>query len=557
MPELFVHHRRLAEEARTLRVTGRVTSVTGLTVMVEGLRVPVGSLCRIDIRDKGYRYGADGGSILGQVVAFGGDRAVVLTLAEPLGISVGDSVTSTSGMQCVPVGRQMLGSVLDGLGRPVAGRTHFIAEAHYPVFAAPPTPLGRAVHPATGVCEPQASTGAERPELNSSARDAAPRPARRPIDQPLATGIRAIDALHTLGGGQRVGIFSGTGVGKTVLMGMITRYTDADVVVVALVGERGREVGDFVRKELGESGLRRAVLVVSTSDESPVLRVRAAFVATAVAEYFRDLGRDVLLLTDSTTRVAMAQRQIALSAAEPPATRGYPPSVFSLLPKLVERSGRTDRGSITGVYTVLVEGDDLHEPVSDCLRGTLDGHIWLSRSLANRGHYPAISVLESISRLMPDVVDKAHQEAAAEVRRVLAVWTDIEDLVNVGAYAPGANVEFDLAVKMKPAIDDLLRQASRESSEAQLESEPGDPKVWNSVSTPADSTSACAMRGALGETRQRARLAETRDRLLRLASDIRELRKSLSAKVSRPGTSAHKPAAGQPGVTGAMSVPTA
>ena len=271
--------------------------------------------------------------------------------------------------------------------------------------------------------------------------------------------------MHTVGGGQRLGIFAGTGVGKSVLMGMIARYTTADVSVVALIGERGREVGDFIRKDLKEEGLKRSVLVVSTSDQSPVLRVRAAFVATTVAEYFRDLGDDVLLLVDSTTRIAMAQRQIGLSAGEPPTTKGYPPSVFGLLPKLHERSGLTDKGSITGLYTVLVEGDDISEPISDAVRGILDGHVWLSRELANRAPYPAVSVLESISRVMPDVVDEGHLRAAATIRRVLAVWADIEDLVNLGAYTPGTNVDFDVAVKMKPAIDEFLQQAIRERAE--------------------------------------------------------------------------------------------
>ncbi|MCH7814340.1 MAG: FliI/YscN family ATPase, partial [Planctomycetes bacterium] len=271
-----------------------------------------------------------------------------------------------------------------------------------------------------------------------------------------------LDALLTAGTGQRMGIFAGTGVGKSVLLGMISRNTSADVTVVALVGERGREVGDFLRKDLGEDGLRRTVMVISTSDESPVLRVRACFLATAVAEYFRDLGNDVLLLMDSTTRMAMAQRQIGLAAGEPPTTKGYTPSVFAMLPRLLERAGRTERGSITGLYTVLVEGDDINEPISDAVRGTLDGHIWLSRALANRGHYPAISVLESISRVMPDLVGPEHREAAANVKRVLAVWDDIEDLVNIGAYASGANVEFDLAVQMKPQIDELLRQGITE-----------------------------------------------------------------------------------------------
>jgi flagellum-specific ATP synthase len=246
---------------------------------------------------------------------------------------------------------------------------------------------------------------------------------------------------------------------------MIARYTAADVTVVALVGERGREVGDFLRKDLGEEGRKRCVLVVSTADESAVLRVRAGFTATAVAEFFRDLGKDVLLLMDSTTRMAMAQRQIGLAAGEPPTTKGYPPSVFSLLPKLLERSGRTSQGSITGLYTVLVEGDDIAEPIADAIRGVLDGHVWLSRDLANRGHYPAVAVLESISRVMVDVVDAEHVAAASTVRRVLAVWHDIEDLVNVGAYAAGANVEFDVAVRMKPAIDEFLQQAMTERAD--------------------------------------------------------------------------------------------
>ncbi len=416
MPELFASHRRLVEQARTQRVTGRVVEVTGLTVIAERLAMPIGYMCQI------ARCGAE--PIPAQVVGARGARVILMTLKEPLGVGVGDPVTSTAGLQYVPVGRQMLGSILDGMGRPIGGRTGFTVEAHYPVY-----------------------------------RDAPPALTRRAITRPLPTGIRAIDALHTVGSGQRMGVFAGTGVGKSILMGMIARYTTADVVVVALIGERGREVGDFIRKDLGESGMRRTVLVVSTSDESPVLRVRAAFVATAVAEYFRDLGRDVLMLADSVTRMAMAQRQIGLSAGEPPTAKGYPPSVFSLLPKLLERSGRTARGSITGLYTVLVEGDDISEPISDAIRGTLDGHVWLARDLANRGHYPAVSVTESISRVMSDVVTAEHVQAAAAIRRVLAVWGDIEDLVNLGAYVAGTSVEFDVAVKMKPPIDEFLQQA--------------------------------------------------------------------------------------------------
>lgn len=416
MNDMFSNQQLLIEQAAFYRVSGRVCEVTGLTVVAEGLPLPVGALCRIDI--------GQGDSLGAQVVGIRGHQAVLMTLREPLGIAVGDKVVSTVGLQHVPVGRQMLGTILDGLGRPIGGVTEFAVEAHYPVF-----------------------------------RDAPPALSREPIVDTLSTGIRAIDAMHTIGCGQRLGIFAGTGVGKSVLLGMITRFTSADVAVVALVGERGREVGDFIRRDLSEVGMSRCVLVVSTSDQSPVLRVRAAFVATAVAEYFRDLGKNVLLMMDSTTRMAMAQRQIGLSAGEPPTTKGYPPSVFALLSKLLERSGRTERGSITGLYTVLVEGDDITEPVSDAVRGILDGHVWLSRALANRGHYPAVDVLESISRVMPDIVDDEHLSATATIRRVLAVWNDIEDLVNIGAYAAGTNVEFDVAVAMKPAIDDYLRQA--------------------------------------------------------------------------------------------------
>jgi flagellum-specific ATP synthase len=376
-----------------------------------------------------------------------------MTLHEPLGLRVGDPVTSTAGLQFVPVGRQMLGAVLDGLGRPIGGRTEYAIEAHYPVFGEAPRPLSR-----------------------------------RGIDEPLATGVRSIDALLTIGSGQRAGIFAGTGVGKSVLLGMMARYTRADVTVAALVGERGREVQDFLRRDLGPEGLARSVVVVSTSDESPVLRVRAAFAATAVAEYFRDQGAHVLLLIDSITRMAMAQRQIGLSAGEPPATKGYPPSVFSLLPRLLERAGRTADGSITGLYAVLVEGDDIAEPVSDAARSILDGHVWLSRRLANRAHYPAVSVLDSVSRVMGDVVDAAQLEAAATVRRVLAAWNDIEDLVNIGAYVRGANPDFDLAVATRPALDEFLQQRRDD---------------------PAD-------------------FKASRERLLKLAEEIRRRRESLS-----------------------------
>lgn len=422
MAELFSAQREILQRTRTLRVRGTVTDVSGLTVVADGLPVSMGSLCEI--------HTASGGSIAAQVVAFRGSRTILMPLRDLQGIAIHDRVVSRSGLESVPVGRRMLGAVLDGLGRPIGGTTDFHIEDQYPVFRAAPPALSR-----------------------------------REITAPLATGIRTIDAMHTLGGGQRMGVFAGTGVGKSVLMGMIARYTAADVTVVALIGERGREVGDFLRNDLGEEGRKRCVMVVSTSDESPVLRVRAAFVATAVAEFFRDQGKDVLLMMDSTTRMATAQRQIGLAAGEPPTTKGFPPSVFSMLPQLLERSGKVAGGSITGLYTVLVEGDDLTEPIADATRGILDGHIWLSRDLANRGHYPAISVNESISRVMTSVVSTEHERAALELRKVLASWHDVEDLVNVGAYVPGANIEFDVAVRMKPAIDLFLQQRVQERAD--------------------------------------------------------------------------------------------
>jgi flagellum-specific ATP synthase len=419
---LFAHPIELIERAPLIKVAGRLNSVTGLTMTADGLRVPVGAMCRV-LPGRGEALDA-------QVVGFRGDQTVLMPLSDPVGVSHGDRVESGSALQYVPVGRQMVGRILDGLGRVTDGKSPFVVESHYPVMAASPAPLSRTR-----------------------------------IDAGIATGIRTIDAMHTVGKGQRLGVFAGTGVGKSVLMGMIARNTASDVNVVALVGERGREVGEFIHKDLGEEGLKKTVMVVSTSDKSPVERVRACFVATAVAEYFRDQGADVLLMMDSTTRMAMAQRQIGLAAGEPPATKGYTPSVFSLLPQLLERAGRTERGSITGLYTVLVEGDDINEPVADAVRGTLDGHVWLSRRLANRGHYPAVATLDSISRVMPDIIDSEHKAAAAEVRKVLAIWDDIEDLVNIGAYAAGANVEYDVAVQMKPRIDTFLRQDIDERSD--------------------------------------------------------------------------------------------
>lgn len=407
----------------TFGVSGRVVSASGLTVRAVGLPVPVGSLCDIET---GYDR-----RIAAEVIGFRDEATLLMPLLDSQGIAKGQRVRYVTQSQKMGVGPGLLGRVLDGMGRPLDGGATIATDMYYPLHC-----------------------GAPKATL------------RRQIDTPMSVGIRSINAMLTAGCGQRLGIFAGTGVGKSVLLGMMARYTAADVAVIALVGERGREVGDFLKKDLGQEGLKRSVVVVSTSDQSPPLRIRACYVAAAAAEYFRDRGANVLLLMDSVTRMAMAGRQIGLAAGEPPATKGYPPSVFAMLPKFLERSGRTAEGSITGLYTVLVEGDDVNEPIADAVRGTLDGHIWLSRRLANRGQYPAVSVLDSISRVMPDVVDREQLTAAAKVKRLLSTWDEIEDLVNIGAYANGTNPAFDLTIRMRPAIEAFMRQPIDEGVDA-------------------------------------------------------------------------------------------
>ncbi|HEU5481212.1 MAG TPA: FliI/YscN family ATPase, partial [Candidatus Tumulicola sp.] len=332
----------------------------------------------------------------------------------------------------VPVGSQLLGRVLDGLGRPIDGGPLLVHVPHVDVDHQPPHPL-----------------------------------TRRMIEEPLPLGVRALDALVPCGRGQRMGIFAGSGVGKSTLLSMITRGTEAAVTVLALVGERGREVREFIENDLGPEGLQRSVVVVATSDAPALVRLRAAFTATRIAEHFRDEGKDVLLLMDSLTRFAMAQREVGLSAGEPPATRGYPPSVFALLPKLLERAGASDRGSITGLYTVLVEGDDLMDPIGDASRAILDGHIVLARSLATAGHFPSIDVLESISRVGPAVTSREQRAAATEMRRLLAAYRDAKDLIEIGAYVAGTNPLVDRAVEAKEAMDSFLRQDVHEVTPAQ------------------------------------------------------------------------------------------
>ena len=411
---LFSSYKQIVRHAQPMGVTGRVAGVRGLTVLVADLAVPIGSGCRILRR---------GGTVEARVIGFADDQTLIMPLGSTTGISRGDRVRCISGEQSLSVGWSMLGRVLNAFGEPIDGKGPLTIESRRPVYPDTIDPMER-----------------ER------------------ISEPIGTGIRAIDSMMTVGRGQRMGVFSGAGVGKSVLLGMVSRYTSADVTVIALVGERGREVRDFIEKDLGEEGMRKSVLVVATGDEPPLVRVQAGAVATTVAEYFRDEGCDVLLLMDSLTRLAMAQRQIGLVAGEPPATKGYTPSVFNLLPELLERSGRTGAGSITGFYTVLVEGDDMADPIADAVRSITDGHIWLSRELANRGQYPAIDVLDSVSRIMIDITDEPHRAAARELQRVLAVHKDIEDLVNIGAYARGSNPDCDQAVEALPLIREFLAQ---------------------------------------------------------------------------------------------------
>jgi flagellum-specific ATP synthase/type III secretion protein N (ATPase) len=414
---------------RPFRLLGRVTKVIGLTVEVEGLNTFIGEICAVHVPGEPRPR-------QGEVVGFRGPTSLLMPLGELRGIRPGCRVEPLGRALTVRVGEHLLGRVVDGLGRPLHGGEggqpgQEPPEAvEYPVHNTPPDPLDR-----------------------------------RRIDQVLATGVRAIDGFLTCGRGQRLGVFSGSGVGKSVLLGMLCRHCTADVNVVALVGERGREVKDFLERDLGPEGLARSVVVVATSDQPALIRLRAALVATTIAEYFRDQGRDVLLLMDSVTRFALAQREVGLAVGEPPTTRGYTPSVFALLPKLLERAGTNATGSITGFYTVLVEGDDLQEPVADAVRSILDGHIVLSRELAARNHYPAIDVLQSASRLMPDLASPEHQRAAAYLRRLLAAFKEAEDLVNIGAYVSGSNPLVDEALAKYGSITGFLQQEQDEHTD--------------------------------------------------------------------------------------------
>lgn len=407
---------QLVRQIQAPRIIGTTTRSVGLAAAVSDFPAPLGARCQI------HRDGT--APLDGEVVGFSGEETLVLPFGDLRGVRRGTQVELTSSVPTAHVGQELLGRVIDARGRFVDGLPPAILPHRISLFGQPTSPLDR------------------------------PR-----IRQPLGTGIRAIDGLLTCGLGQRIGIFAGSGVGKSVLLGQMARSSSADVNVVVLVGERGREVREFIENSLGEEGRKRSVVVVATSDEPALMRLRAAWLGSAIADYFREIGTNVLLMMDSVTRFAMAQREIGLAAGEPPTTRGYPPSVFSLLPKLLERSGLTENGSITGLYTVLVEGDDTNEPIADTVRGILDGHFVLSRKLAHENHWPAIDSLSSISRLMPDITTPEHQEAARTLRRVLAAYRESQDLISIGAYRPGTNPLVDAGLKLSEPIRSFLQQA--------------------------------------------------------------------------------------------------
>jgi flagellum-specific ATP synthase len=402
-------------------LTGRVTRIVGLALSVAGFPAPLGAIARI--------HSEHGAALEAEVVGFSGDETLLLPYGDLAGVRRGNRVKLARSVQGARVGEGLLGRIINGRGQYLDEMAPAILPRHVSLQSLPLSPMQRPL-----------------------------------IDTVLSTGIRALDGLLTCGRGQRLGIFAGSGVGKSTLLGQIARSTDADVNVVVLIGERGREAREFIERSLGIDGLMKSVVVVATGDDPAVLRLRAAYLGTAIAEYFRDTGRDVLLVMDSITRFALAQREIGLAAGEPPATRGYPPSVFSLLPRLLERSGRTNSGSITGFYTVLVEGDDQNEPISDAVRGILDGHIVLSRKLAQQGHFPAIDVLSSISRLMPEIATNEHQRSATTLRQLLAAYKQAEDLISIGAYQGGSVAAVDDAIRLQEPIRTFLQQSPQETS---------------------------------------------------------------------------------------------
>ncbi|WP_310603696.1 flagellar protein export ATPase FliI [Anaerosporobacter sp.] len=397
------------------RRLGKVVKVVGLTIESIGPNANLNDLCVITSQDKSQK-------IMAEVVGFKDNRILLMPYGNVEGVGIGSMVESTHQPLQVRVGDELLGKTLDGLGIPIDG-TELHTTMSYPVAAEPPDPLKRKL-----------------------------------IDSVLSLGVKAVDGLLTVGKGQRIGIFAGSGVGKSTLLGMFARNTKADINVIALIGERGREVREFIERDLGEEGMRRSIIVVATSDKPALIRNKAAKTATAIAEYFRDQGKDVLLMMDSLTRFSMAQREIGLASGEPPVSRGYPPSVYSEMPKLLERAGNSEIGSITGLYTVLVDGDDFNEPITDTARGILDGHIVLSRKLGHKNHYPAIDVLQSISRVMSAIATKGHKVDAGKLKNVLATYSEAEDLINIGAYKSGSNKNIDYAIDKIDEVNGFLMQ---------------------------------------------------------------------------------------------------
>ena len=395
---------------------GKVVNVVGLTIESNGTDAKLDYLCRIIVDKDENRF------IMAEVIGFKDGKTLLMPFETTEGIGSGCIVENMGYPLSVSVGEDMLGLTLDGLGRPIDG-SEYIGTDTYRIDAPSPDPLSREI-----------------------------------ITEPLPLGVKAVDGLITLGKGQRIGIFAGSGVGKSTLLGMFARNTKADINVIALIGERGREVREFIERDLGEEGMKRSVLVVATSDKPALVRRKAAQTATAIAEYFRDQGNDVLLMMDSLTRFSMAQREIGLASGEPPVTRGYPPSVYAEMPKLLERAGNSDKGSITGLYTVLVDGDDFNEPITDTARSILDGHIMLDRKLGHKNHYPAIDVLQSISRCMSQIATSEHKAAAGKLKNVLATYNEAEDLINIGAYKSGANKNIDYAIEKIDAINEFLCQ---------------------------------------------------------------------------------------------------
>ena len=416
MESLFSKYINTVEKAETIRFTGEVIRVNGMLIESKGPQSVIGELCTIKIP-----YSNE--SVLAEVVGLDGTTVKLMTYGETKGIEIGCLVVGSGAVLQVGVGKSLLGRVLDATGKAYDQKGEIVPDAYYPAVAQPPSPLDR-----------------------------------KPITERIVTGVRAIDSLLAVGKGQRLGIFAGSGVGKSTLLGMIARNTNADINVIALIGERGREVVDFITRDLGEEGLKRSVVIAATSDQSPLCRLRGAYVATAVAEYFRDQGKDVMLMFDSVTRFARAQREIGLAIGEPPAQRGYTPSVFETMPKLLERSGTSKKGSITAFYTVLVDGDDMDEPISDTVRGILDGHIVLNRKLAHAFHYPAIDILASVSRLANRVSGPETKKACAGIRKLMAAYAENEDMITVGAYQKGSSPAIDEANNKHPEIEDFLIQ---------------------------------------------------------------------------------------------------